>query len=143
MVKPRNDLMLVTIYGWKQCTMTLILPRFGFVPSLLTTWPINVMLFATKQHLLGLSFKLTSLSLPKIACKCVRCSSQFLWCMLRSSTNIFKNLSPRSYTSYIVLMKVLVVSFSPKGINVHSYNPFLAINIFKCHAYLPKSWLQV
>lgn len=110
--------------------MTLILPKFRFVPSLLTTQPRNVMLFATKQHLLRLSFRLTSLSLPKIACKCVRCSSQFLLCMLRPSTNIFKNLSPRSLnTSYIVLVKVLVVSFSPKGVNVQSYNLFLVIRV--------------
>jgi hypothetical protein len=55
--------MFVTIFGSEKCKNASILPEYGLVPSLLTTWPIKVILFAAKQHLFRFNFRLTSLSL--------------------------------------------------------------------------------
>ncbi len=123
-------MMLLTILSSGKCITTLILLGSSLVPSLLATWPKNVILFATKQHLFGFNFRFISLSLKNTTSKCwdVPPNSH---CVHWNHQQIPSGICPPNSikTSNIVMVKVLAAFLRPNGMTVQSYNPMLVINV--------------
>jgi len=134
LVNPRTTLTLVIIIGTRKLSTSAIFLGSRYNLSTFITWPMKVMFWALKQHLLGLSFKCTSFRRWRTIQMCCKWSFQFRLWMLTSSTKTFKNLLFQSLkTSAMVHEKIPITFFKPKGMTLHSYNPNLVmVAIFWC-----------
>lgn len=122
--------MLVKILRTRNSTIAFTLSESRQVLDLPTISPKNMIFLAENIHLLGLSFRFTSLSLCNTIRMWLKCVSHVTLWILRSSINTLKNCYNHAEKMLVIVLKnVLVVFFNPNGITSHSYSLVLVISV--------------
>lgn len=122
--------MLVKVLGTWNSTIAFTLFGSKWVPNFPTTSPNKMILLTKNIHLLGLSFRFTSLNLCNTIRMWLRCASHVTLWILKSFVNTLKNCYNHSKKMLVVVLEnILVALFKLNGITSHSYNLVLVIRV--------------